>query len=1088
MSDLNVQASDQLYYNALDSIRSRLETINVGDSLTEKDVILKYRSIFNSEKVKYDTESKLKDDILTVNCGIDYINGFLTKSLNYCWLDFFGSDSFSDKQEKKQIFFATLCESERSSKLRRNHVFRYQEWLKQNIPVDIFIQLFFSTKNELDSIDVESIKKDVVKAGFYINCSSGCGGKGNYYDIITNKTDVSKHDLLLYLLNSLSHPEDDNLFELDYNNLIKGTGPEASFLQGVCNLNYTLHDSVNYILFLPIPCPDGSKGLICLGAKNKLSSENISKLSTLAFTILYPFVSSYKSIWHQIRLKNESIKSAKAAIMSRNMSHNIGSHVMSYLKQQLDSTAAILGEKSEVLSDLVPQTIRREILNTSTIELPFLVGLGKFIGYVQERQDYIATISTDFIPSGTPVNLKDSIYDELNPDLRYLRHKISPESDFGNNRPQNILLNYIAKSEGLSRENMDDGFNSKNDIRLGYIHYYSKNDYSVFGFEDHDSTAKALKEMRKINMCLPGGLIGRQAIFSIFENLIRNAAKHGNKSKIENLDFTIDVIDGMLVAKNKCPQWTNRINDPQWRRLYKHDPDVSDYYIITITDNLPYFKKNILKTLRDKALYEDYVVDGVMNTSYKGIKEIRISAAWLRGDMDENHYFKYTDELFSKKELKAPLVAIELCGSKKDGQHLRYAFCVKKNKMVAVVKDVDGVRMDGESLSHFERLQQQDYVTWSIVTKDELLKQKVCYSFILIPDDESAYNALRPLTSNRLCRWTPPKKNSLLNDSNSALIYVYKLFSNLTKSRDYIAIWDGLTYQSSKEHGLYDRIITSFYDKYDVKIKYVYRKHHATEADYKLFRKEIESNHKRWKYECVEGITGDNSSDRMIRREPLDEKWYYTHLYAMKKKVAVIDERLFKMVHNISEDKLSNLNTGKVVGNSHQTMCYHDKGVDVYTIIKNATTGKMNVVGCVKQDYNNSSFENSFACIATFDKNSKGNPVLIPVENYKKILKNYDYISIHQGILDKVYENLLIYDESRKIKVTSVIFDKMMKSPIKIGDFLPRFIIHSGRARPNKDDMPQKLPFIQYAALENAVKDTKAILVELLDYAKYEQY
>ena len=53
-------------------------------------------------------------------------------------------------------------------------------------------------------------------------------------------------------------------------------------------------------------------------------------------------------------------------------------------------------------------------------------------------------------------------------------------------------------------------------------------------------------------------------------------------------------------------------------------------------------------------------------------------------------------------------------------------------------------------------------------------------------------------------------------------------------------------------------------------------------------------------------------------------------------------------------------------------------------------------------------------------------------------------------------------------------------------EFLPGLIIHSGRSKPNESDMPQKLPFIQYAALEHAVMDCKYSLVELLDFARYE--
>lgn len=35
-------------------------------------------------------------------------------------------------------------------------------------------------------------------------------------------------------------------------------------------------------------------------------------------------------------------------------------------------------------------------------------------------------------------------------------------------------------------------------------------------------------------------------------------------------------------------------------------------------------------------------------------------------------------------------------------------------------------------------------------------------------------------------------------------------------------------------------------------------------------------------------------------------------------------------------------------------------------------------------------------------------------------------------------------------------------------------------------DMPQRLPFIQYAAIEHAVLDCKYSLIQLLDSARYE--
>ena len=56
---------------------------------------------------------------------------------------------------------------------------------------------------------------------------------------------------------------------------------------------------------------------------------------------------------YDLNMKNlwEATKSAKAAIMSRNMSHNLGSHVMFYIKQKLQSVSKIVDNK--VLDNII---------------------------------------------------------------------------------------------------------------------------------------------------------------------------------------------------------------------------------------------------------------------------------------------------------------------------------------------------------------------------------------------------------------------------------------------------------------------------------------------------------------------------------------------------------------------------------------------------------------------------------------------------------------------------------------------------------------------------------------------------------------
>lgn len=870
----------------------------------------------------------------------------------------------------------------------------------------------------------------------------------------------------------------------------------------------------------------------------------------------------------------ESIKSAKSAIMSRNMSHNLGSHVMAYLKQKLSSVTTILDAENKVLTDLLPDHI--DLTKVQNVELPFLVGLGRFIGYLQERQDYIATISTDYIPYGAPVNLKDAIYDELNPDLRFLRHKVNPNDPSGStndasNRPANILLNYIAASENLSRENMGDNFASEKDIRFGFVKYYEAGAPNLFrtetfGFTSFSSDNAVLKNYRKVSFSLPGGLVGRQAVFSIVENLIRNAAKHGKTSEVKNLDFTLDVIDGSEVCESKCLAWEYRVATPHWRELYEKASDINDVFILTITDNL-ITPSGVAEDLRD-GLYEDYVdmSTGKMTTANKGIKEMRISAAWLRSDTNEDHYLRFDGKGCGGK---APLVGVELSHE----GHLRYMFCIRKSKTVAIIPEIvlnKGSKgemryeMGKETRSLFNKLHDADRDCWNILTWEDFLKSKSSFSFILIPDDLTLYNALRPLTSNRLLRWKETDDNkAALESSGTALIKVYQEFTGLNRESEKIYIDDGkAAHELQIRNGSmgkepFERIVLGGADFSKNSKVYLYKTHLATSSMYIKF---ANSEHY-GEHACVEAITGDNSSDRLIRREPLNEIWYYNHLYALKNSVAIIDERIFKLIHCIDERtfvdhddegisidslfsiikeqncdeheiltnikdnwkvfQLSKADSKKllfsknlediktvissvprsiiadithaekkdktVIGFSHLTPYYQGKGVHVFTVTRGAN-GRMILVGCINSSFNEDKFINSFAKIGDFVKGDNGDISLIPVPEYASILEGmFDYISIHQGILDKIYEDVGVKKNSQlKCEVTKGIHRCMIRGKDAIGEFLPGLIIHSGRAKPTVEDMPQKQPFIQYAAIENAVKDCKPMLVELLDFAKFE--
>ena len=81
--------------------------------------------------------------------------------------------------------------------------------------------------------------------------------------------------------------------------------------------------------------------------------------------------------------------------------------------------------------------------------------------------------------------------------------------------------------------------------------------------------------------------------------------------------------------------------------------------------------------------------------------------------------------------------------------------------------------------------------------------------------------------------------------------------------------------------------------------KYVYRTHHSSEKDFLSYWSSKCLEGRYHSIACIDAVTGDNSSDRLVRREKLDDEWYYSHLNAFKKRVVIFDERIFKIVHNV---------------------------------------------------------------------------------------------------------------------------------------------------------------------------------------------
>lgn len=908
----------------------------------------------------------------------------------------------------------------------------------------------------------------------------------------------------------------------------------------------------------------------------------------------------------QDNARKESLKSAKAAIMSRNMSHNLGSHVMSYLKQHLSSVKDLINDKVlselyEGLDDLpekytiIDEKGKESKGNKEELALPFLLGLGQFVSYLQERQDFIATIATDYIPYYAEVNFKDFIYDELNPDKRVERHAERTSSL----KTDNILLGNIARSEGLGRStsptrpkkaNKDNGNNSLNDIILKFRSFNGDS-------PQNERERNDLKDMRLYNVSLPGGVVGRQAIFSIVENVIRNAAKHGNWRECQKLELTFDIYskdDFMRASNNDAYEEDKDLSLRQvFERFYCNAIDSDDLYFVTLTDNLK-FNGDTLVKLRH-AIAGRYVNEkGEMENANKGLKEMRISASWLRSIYDDSEIRIDSGDLRSdknwnyKKGNVAPVLYARICTENGIG-HLQYIFCLVKPKKVAVISNTFAVD------SNYNK---SDFIMncWGAYTPQQFMDlYNKSYEFVVFDDDSNDkkrnwYEDIRRVSSSRLLRLRDlPELSSLLEDirnesmdfskiekmlykhmamckdSTNVIIVsdqtasekvcdsqknkVVQINANGEDGRDYLVVSDGI------DDDLIDKVVelrtTKTDQDYSTEHLCIYRSHYETTENFS----QLMGSDKFDDFEFIESITGNNSTDRLVRNESLDDIWYYKHLHAMKERVAIFDERIFAKAFSLEEADLaesefvpesvtkknlaelkrkyksdslfseeekkaiikckepaqleslllqksiaSTISINRKVTSTILPTLYEQKNIFIFTIVKDPQhNDKFNIYGICSDSHKvirNKLNKYVSTCVKLYEIRWNGNSLRIRKIRGEKHL--FDSISIHQGLLDKLYEAFNISDNDivSKERLTKDFFNYFCSQSDEVIEyydekdhkkyFLPKMCIHSGRSKPSENNMPQHLPFIQYASIEHAVLDCKYSLVELLDFARYE--
>lgn len=708
------------------------------------------------------------------------------------------------------------------------------------------------------------------------------------------------------------------------------------------------------------------------------------------------------------------VSKARASIMSRNMSHNIGSHVLSHLHNNLEDAISSNSES-------------------------FRLGVSHFINYLQERQDYIATIANNDMSFMSSANFKDEIYDFINPDYVHLRHNTAKKCE-------NILLHYIALSEGFQRpfsycETQNTGRPTR-DIKIQFQSFDGTDINSENGLN-------SLNYMRQLDLALP--TLGRQAFFSILENVIRNAAKHDGRNINNDLVILINCYDRFSKDYPKDKGFDGNLGLQDLIEKYYVAKDIEDnYYYITITinNNCEDSKKQRTLTSLRKAIRTPFVnKDGTLNEENKGIKEIRICASWLRSGVDsDSEIFPLDEDMVDEKILadsqwnhgllrEPPLLFVRFT---QEGM-LQYIICLRKTKQLAYVTN--------KSIFYGN----YDNHEWKAFSPAEYVKMKNnTYRYTVVADGVD-YNEIRRHSGCYCFKesevGSPQNAFVELKERKAFVINLLRFASNYSKN-DTIVVNDPVK----------NPIIADDAREYILKrgAKRFSYKHHYDPKDYQAGV-------------VVEAISGHNSTDRLVRHpvgDSLDLTWFYQHLRALKTKVIIIDERLYKRISQMAE----------------KTLSFLDKRLHICNIEIEDDKVQLHYFKLAQE--NDRELKEVIV-----DLKWSGKELLI--ERLNEEDNNYfkgKLISIHQGIIDKLYDVWGLSDDIGRRRLISEVYKlfamkpEIIKSNSKT-DFLCGLIVHSGRAKPPRNQMPMDLPFVPYSSIEKATMDCKFTLVELLSSA-----
>ena len=806
-------------------------------------------------------------------------------------------------------------------------------------------------------------------------------------------------------------------------------------------------------------------GVLTLFCSNELAQKDIEKINTEY--LKWSSALSVESFTEKIRQK--SIKSAVAAIMSRNMSHNLGSHVISGTKNHITTSGYKLNDKGSAGR-----------------------GVYHLFQYLQERMDYIAMI-TEGDRNKTlykaPLNLKADILDIFAIDGRDKRHNKGDD----NRQIKSFLLDYIVNSEKIVRDNPKQGEERKLEIML-LREKEEDGKNNLYSFSSEANGDNDTNTFNDINFSVPLGINSRHAFLTVLENYIRNSAKHNpNRTPDNNKTLVISI----KVRETKKGE-NNKDSDGYEITIFDNKAEV----IYQKTKDDPRNKAKQIKFLKD---------DSSLNPSDKGIKEVLISTAWLKGETDMSKFEKENSEkifTYSEQDLKKIYDGInenldkiekklfveadeneinrlneQIKGLKQRLEYypteqesaLAIKFWLPKHKYVHFAKI--------EKMEDYDNLPSADF--YAIYDKNNLRKkdeiEKIFPHAVLVSKKDEKYFIGKG--DNKI-----DVQEETVN-SPEFLEKCYNVIGYNEKTDKNICIF----YKNKPDfEGEDERIIrkeeSETLGKNVTSKLYIFSNHNDTPHIFATKYEGYKNAFQEMKF--LEGLSGASYNYNLLLNTAIDKLKYYKIIEACDLKIAIVDERIYNKYKKITFQNTLNRSDIERVnkeikdsGGDPQKISQSSIGILLKFLYKQGDTDRET------KERGKNFVENKNQIPLSYSYNK-----IFPEE--KKVYI-YDYDHINNRLIDldgREYDKKTAFDF---ISVHySIIEDKFKKQKEdfseKYSEFINNYIggttkykhrvVHSGRGGINGAD---KETFITLSAIESCLEDCKYQLAQLFLNLKY---